>query len=72
MSDYHGRFVVLALPNIAQVFYRRDVSYGIERIDLESSLRQSRRQGSKSCYRITAMTVLSRPIAEMADCLLVT
>jgi adenylylsulfate kinase len=38
MSDYRGRFVVLALPNITQVFYGRDVGYGIERIDLASTL----------------------------------
>ncbi|MBS0246946.1 MAG: adenylyl-sulfate kinase [Proteobacteria bacterium] len=35
LSAYDGRFVVLALPNITNVFYGRDVGYTIERIVLD-------------------------------------
>jgi hypothetical protein len=35
MRPFSGRFVVVPLPNITQVFYGRDVGYGIERIDLD-------------------------------------
>jgi hypothetical protein len=31
---YAGRFVVMPLPNITNVFYGRDVGYNVERIDL--------------------------------------
>ncbi len=34
LSEYTGRFVVVSVPNIAKVFYGRDVGYDIERIVL--------------------------------------
>jgi len=35
LSAYAGRFVVVALPNITNVFYGRDVGYSVERIMLD-------------------------------------
>ena len=38
LSDYAGRFVVVPVPNITNVFYGRDVGYAIERIVLDESI----------------------------------
>lgn len=35
LSVYAGRFVVVSLPNITNVFYGRDVGYSVERIVLD-------------------------------------
>ena len=35
VSAHAGRFVVMALPNISNVFYGRDVGYTVERIVLD-------------------------------------
>jgi hypothetical protein len=35
LSAYAGRFVVVPLPNITNVFYGRDVGYTVERIVLD-------------------------------------
>jgi hypothetical protein len=35
LSAYTGRFVVVPLPNITNVFYGRDVGYAVERIVLD-------------------------------------
>jgi len=37
LSAYDGRFVVVPLPNITNVFYGRDVGYTVERIVLDES-----------------------------------
>jgi hypothetical protein len=37
LSAYDGRFVVVALPNITNVLYGRDVGYNIERIVLDEA-----------------------------------
>jgi adenylylsulfate kinase len=37
LRAYEGRFVVVPLPNITNVFYGRDVGYAVERIDLDQS-----------------------------------
>jgi cytidyltransferase-like protein len=37
LSAYVGRFVVVALPNITNVFYGRDVGYNVERIVLDEA-----------------------------------
>jgi hypothetical protein len=37
LSAYAGRFVVVALPNITNVFYGRDVGYTVERIILDEA-----------------------------------
>jgi cytidyltransferase-like protein len=37
LSAYAGRFVVVALPNITDVFYGRDVGYNVERIVLDEA-----------------------------------
>jgi hypothetical protein len=35
LSTYTGRFVVVPLPNVTNVFYGRDVGYAVERILLD-------------------------------------
>jgi adenylylsulfate kinase len=35
MSEYRGRFAVIEVPNITNIFYGRDVGYKIEMIDLD-------------------------------------
>jgi cytidyltransferase-like protein len=37
LSAYAGRFVVVALPNITDIFYGRDVGYNVERIVLDEA-----------------------------------
>ena len=37
LAAYAGRFVVVALPNITNVFYGRDVGYTVERITLDEA-----------------------------------
>ncbi len=37
LSAYSGRFVVVPLPNITNVFYGRDVGYAVERIVLDEA-----------------------------------
>ena len=37
LSSYTGRFVVVPLPNITNVFYGRDVGYSVERIVLDEA-----------------------------------
>jgi cytidyltransferase-like protein len=38
LSAYAGRFVVVPLPNITNVFYGRDVGYTVERIVLDETI----------------------------------
>ena len=38
MSEHRGKFVVVQVPNITNIFYGRDVGYQIERIDLPDAL----------------------------------
>ena len=38
LREFEGRFIVVPLPNITNVFYGRDVGYAIERIDLDLSI----------------------------------
>jgi adenylylsulfate kinase-like enzyme len=38
LRGYDGRYVVVLVPNITDVFYGRDVGYRIERIDLDREL----------------------------------
>jgi cytidyltransferase-like protein len=40
LSTYAGRFVVVPLPNITNVFYGRDVGYSVERIVLDEATEQ--------------------------------
>lgn len=37
LSAYFGRFVVISVPNITNVFYGRDVGYAVERIVLDET-----------------------------------
>jgi len=38
LREYEGRFVVIQIPNITNVFYGRDSGYSVEQIDLHSSV----------------------------------
>lgn len=38
MADYEGRFMVLPVPNITNIFYGRDVGYQIEKVELGAEL----------------------------------
>lgn len=38
LRHYEGRYVVVQVPNITNIFYGRDVGYTVERIDLDSSV----------------------------------
>lgn len=38
LSAYEGRFIVVPLPNITNIFYGRDVGYKIEQIELDADL----------------------------------
>jgi hypothetical protein len=38
LREHEGRFIVIQIPNITNVFYGRDVGYAVERIDLDASL----------------------------------
>jgi hypothetical protein len=40
LRAYEGRFNVILVPNITNIFYGRDVGYKIERIDLDDVLQQ--------------------------------
>ena len=37
LSAHAGRFVVVPMPNITNVFYGRDVGYAVERIELDAT-----------------------------------
>ena len=38
LREHEGRFLVVQLPNITNVFYGRDVGYAVERIDLDQEV----------------------------------
>lgn len=38
LREYEGRFIVLPVPNITNIFYGREVGYTLERIELDSSV----------------------------------
>jgi adenylylsulfate kinase len=38
LREYEGRFVVVPVPNITNVFYGRDVGYTVEQINLDSTI----------------------------------
>lgn len=40
LRAYEGRFVVVPLPNVTDIFYGRDVGYRIEQIDLDAGLQE--------------------------------
>jgi hypothetical protein len=40
VKEFQGRFVMISVPNITNIFYGRDVDYGVERIDLDSAVEQ--------------------------------
>jgi adenylylsulfate kinase len=40
LKEFQGRFVVVSVPNVTNIFYGRDVGYGIERIDLDSAIEE--------------------------------
>jgi hypothetical protein len=38
MLEYEGRYIVIPVPNITNIFYGRDVGYKIEKIELGAEL----------------------------------
>ena len=38
LREFEGRFLVVPLPNVTNIFYGRDVGYSIERIELDSDI----------------------------------
>ena len=38
LREFEGRYVVVQVPNITNVFYGRDVGYTVERIDLDAAV----------------------------------
>ncbi len=38
LREFEGRYTVLRIPNITNIFYGRDVGYSIEKIDLDDAL----------------------------------
>lgn len=38
LAEHHGKFVIVQIPNVTNIFYGRDVGYSIERIDLPDAL----------------------------------
>jgi hypothetical protein len=38
LKEHAGRFTVVQLPNVAAIFYGRDVGYAVERIDLDEAV----------------------------------
>ena len=38
LREFEGRYVVVQVPNITNIFYGRDVGYTIERIDLDAAV----------------------------------
>jgi cytidyltransferase-like protein len=40
LREYEGRFVVIPIPNITNIFYGRDAGYVVERIELPPSLEE--------------------------------
>jgi adenylylsulfate kinase len=38
LREFEGRFVIIQVPNITNIFYGRNVGYAIERIDLDATL----------------------------------
>jgi adenylylsulfate kinase len=38
LREFEGRFIVVPLPNITNIFYGRDVGYVIERIELDAAI----------------------------------
>ena len=40
MLDYEGKYTIIRVPNITNIFYGRDVGYKIEQIDLDKKLQE--------------------------------
>jgi adenylylsulfate kinase len=38
LREYEGRYIVVQVPNITNIFYGRDVGYSIERIELDTAI----------------------------------
>lgn len=37
-SDYYGKYMIVTLPNVAGVYYGRDVGYKVEQIKLDDEI----------------------------------
>jgi adenylylsulfate kinase len=51
LRESEGRFIVIQIPNITNVFYGRDVGYGVERIELDSAVEAISATGVRSKLR---------------------
>src|SRR5215471_19353219 len=60
LADYAGRFVVVSVPNIAKVFYGRDVGYDLERIVLDESIEAISATHLRSLSSIARETPIGR------------
>ena len=38
MQEYEGRFIIVPVPNVAEVLYGRNVGYKVERVDLDKEI----------------------------------
>jgi cytidyltransferase-like protein len=62
LSNHAGRFVVVSVPNIAKVFYGRDVGYDLERIVLDESIEAISATHLRSLSSIVRETPIDRAI----------
>jgi adenylylsulfate kinase len=54
LREHEGRFVVLPLPNITNIYYGRDVGYAVERITLDSNLEGISATAARSALRLSS------------------
>lgn len=40
MKEHEGKYIIIKIPNISDIFYGRDVGYNIERIHLDEETEQ--------------------------------
>ena len=51
LREFEGRFVVVQLPNITNIFYGRDVGYIVERITLDADFEAISATGARGALR---------------------
>ena len=54
MPEHEGRFIVIQIPNITNIFYGRNVGYGVERIELDSVIEAISATSIRSRFRRVA------------------
>ena len=55
MREFEGRYTVIPVPNITNIFYGRDVGYTIERLEMDSSVEAISATGVRS--RLLGQTI---------------